>query len=289
MENLLSTQREWLQALQTIRTPLLNDLFLFLNLFDTEYFPLLLLPIVWSILPPPWGARLLYLFTISAFTNSALKHLFTLPRPCAHLEDLCLVSLHSFSFPSGGAQTAMLFGGLLFLSSSSKFWRGTALVYILLISFSRTYLGVHYPTDILGGWFIGGLLLFLYLRTVHPIESFFRRISLEKGLLYSLVLPWFGLVLYPSSAALFPISSASAMGLGIYLLRKYHLWLPACPSWRMALLRLATVLLGTFLIYIPLQTIHNFGVQELLVPALILLWLSAGMGWLLKTATTHQR
>lgn len=274
--------------LQEIRTPVANALFLFLNLFDTEYFPLVILPIAWVLWQTRWGVSLVYLFTASAWLNSALKHLFELPRPCTHPEIMCLVPLKSFSFPSGGAQTAMLFGGLLFLSTSSKLWKSIALVYFLLISFSRIYLSVHYPTDILGGWIAGALLLIIYFKSKQPLETWFMSLSIQRGFCYSFIAPWCLFPLYPTQAALFPIATASAMALGLYFIRKQQLYLAPYPSLRSASLRIAIVFAGTLAIYLPAQLFPYFWVHSLLEPTLILLWISAGVRTLLRHYESKQ-
>jgi membrane-associated phospholipid phosphatase len=70
-----------------------------------------------------------------------------------------LVKLPSYSFPSGHALAAAVFYGfaaiLLWSYGAPKVWRvviGTVvLAVILMVGFSRVYLGAHYPTDVLAG------------------------------------------------------------------------------------------------------------------------------------------
>ena len=92
--------------------------------------------------------------------NTALKGLFDRPRPEAELH---LVAVTSTSFPSGHAMAAAIFYltvGLILVRLATRrrekvFFMATAVLLTGLAGFSRVYLGVHYPTDVLAGWAAG--------------------------------------------------------------------------------------------------------------------------------------
>jgi undecaprenyl-diphosphatase len=102
--------------------------------------------------------------------NAALKSLFSRPRPTVvpHLTEVL-----SESFPSGHAMlSAIVYLTLGVLMAQLTEHRrlklyvlGCALLLSFLIGLTRVYLGVHYPTDVLGGW-VAGLAWALFVTVV---------------------------------------------------------------------------------------------------------------------------
>jgi len=99
-----------------------------------------------------------------AVLNQLLKALFTRPRP-SFVDPL--LSESGYSFPSGHAMLSLVVYGVLayFVVLDLRTWRariavvfGTTLL-VLLVGFSRMYLGVHYFSDVVAGYAAGGVWL----------------------------------------------------------------------------------------------------------------------------------
>jgi undecaprenyl-diphosphatase len=109
-----------------------------------------------------WSAALLWVSILgSGLINSVMKLFFNRPRP--HLFPWRVPYAGLSSFPSGHSMTSMVcYSTLAYLVARlvpSKFLRVfticVAAVIVVLIGLSRLYLGVHYPTDVLGGFAMG--------------------------------------------------------------------------------------------------------------------------------------
>lgn len=89
-------------------------------------------------------------------TNVCLKNIVARPRPydaCAAIIPL-VKKLSDYSFPSGHTCASFASAFIYFRMLPRKYGI-TAMILAVLISFSRLYLGVHYPTDVLGGFLVG--------------------------------------------------------------------------------------------------------------------------------------
>lgn len=125
-------------------------LLIFMFIVLRQRLELILIPLVFI------GARML---------NEFLKEFFVRERPDLNR----LIEIGGYSFPSGHAMNAMAFYGIVtfLMSRQIKNRRGRTIfilsgsLFILMIGISRVYLGVHYPTDVIAGYFASGFLLAL--------------------------------------------------------------------------------------------------------------------------------
>lgn len=181
---------------------------------DTTYSSMAVIAFVWVGFSYRWGIRLAYLGYFSYLSNGLVKQFFDWPRPSTDMPELSAFHPASGGFPSGGAQTAILIGLILWYYFKRP-WLG--LVIALFLSFIRIYLGVHYPLDIVGGWIVGGLLFYLFVKLDQPLEKWFR----EKGLIYAFLVSIAIPLLMDEKPAKMVL-----LGAGICLSLKYKLYLP---------------------------------------------------------------
>ena len=119
--------------------------------------------------------KLLITVGITVLTNQLLKHIIRRVRP----DHLRLIKEGGFSFPSGHSMISIaLYGTLIYIAY--KYIKNKVIktiiivlltILILGIGISRVYLGVHYPSDVLGGYFLATSILIL---VVTIIDNHFR-------------------------------------------------------------------------------------------------------------------
>jgi membrane-associated phospholipid phosphatase len=156
-----------------LKTPM--DLFSFLG---TDYFFMFVLPVVYWCMETRAGMRVAFILMFSVAINTALKMTFHGPRPYWYSQAVMqLAEETSFGVPSGHSQNSFTIWGMM-AASLKKGWAWVvALVVIFIIGFSRMYLGVHFPHDVLTGWLIGALLLFLVLRYWDLAAKWLKKLS----------------------------------------------------------------------------------------------------------------
>lgn len=108
---------------------------------------------------------MLFIAALIAFTDQAtnfVKHTVERPRPCNNPDINSFIRIvkarSSFSFFSGHAANTMAVATFLFLVLKQHFkYLGFLFLWPFIFAYSRIYLGLHYPGDILAGYFFGAL------------------------------------------------------------------------------------------------------------------------------------
>ncbi len=156
----------------------------FFSFLGTEEFFLFVLPVIYWNINHWLGLRVGLILLTSGALNGVLKMLFHSPRPYWISERVIPMATEtSFGIPSGHAQISIGVWGMI-ATRVRRLWATILFaLLILFIGLSRIYLGVHFPQDILAGWFIGGLLLWGFVRLETPVLRFFSRLSFGRQIL----------------------------------------------------------------------------------------------------------
>ena len=117
------------------------------------------------------GVSIISNLAIITLLNQLLKRIVQRPRPT----EFRIVEESGYSFPSGHSMVSMAFYGyliyLIYKYVKNKYlkWISIILLSILIcfIGISRIYLGVHYTSDVLGGFFISISYLIIYISAVN--------------------------------------------------------------------------------------------------------------------------
>ena len=205
-------------------SPELDIPFKILTFMGNTPFFLLLLPLIYWCLDRRTGVRLTILFFLSSYVNSVAKDLAAQPRPFQYDDRVRrLVRAGGGGFPSGHTQGAVVVWGYL-ASVLKRPWAWVAAVLLMiLIPLSRMYLGVHFPTDLLGGYLLGTAALWLYLRLEPGAERWLGRRGLHFQLALATFLPLLLIIFYPGPRrfAIMLCASLMGMGMGFVLERRY--------------------------------------------------------------------
>ncbi len=163
----------WL-IVQHLRTPWLTPVMESFSALATPVTLLVVLVVVAAFAPgrrPGWCCAVN--LGLVVLINQVLKFIIQRPRP----DGFRLATVSGFSFPSGHSMVAMAFFGLLawFVWRYEKDRRQRAFLLaafafvIVMIGVSRVYLGVHYASDVIGGFCLSIIWLALYTRLAVPL------------------------------------------------------------------------------------------------------------------------
>lgn len=148
-----------LNGLQTIHTPLLDAFMTSITKLGDAGIVWIILTVILLLIPKTrkaGGYMVVALIADLIICNVIIKPIVARPRPYSVNKTIKLLvaPLKDYSFPSGHTAASFASVSALYFAGRKRMEAG-ALVLSVLIAFSRLYLYVHYPTDVLGGLIIG--------------------------------------------------------------------------------------------------------------------------------------
>ena len=319
MENILNSGVQiilWLQSIGDWFTPIMK----FFTFLGNEQFYLMVAPAILWCIDSTLGMRLGLFLMISGMVNSVLKVVFHGPRPYWFTNNLKVFggAENSFGVPSGHAQNAVVVWGTLADRIKRGWFWIVAIIVIFLIGISRLYLAVHFPHDVLLGWIVGTLLLWLLLRFERPALEWLKKyssgIQVLIAFLFSLILilivllaqlfvrgwaiplEWVNnaLYAYPDEPSITPLSFHNFLSSAgaFFGLAAGWIWISKLGgfstqgNWWRLILRYLLGLIGVLILYIGLgslfsdqETVTSYALRYLRY-ALIGFWMSGFAPWL---------
>jgi len=158
-------------------------LMIFFTMLGNEISYTLIIPILYWCYNKEIAIKAGLVFLVSAGINDIAKIIFNNPRPdilklLPEIQELAKkYSPGNQGFPSGHTQGAVSFFGSLAYYTRKKVVIILAVTAIIAVPYSRLYLGVHYPGDVLGGYILGFLSMALIIPLVAILKKFWSRIN----------------------------------------------------------------------------------------------------------------
>ncbi|GAB4449947.1 MAG: hypothetical protein OHK0041_11530 [Anaerolineales bacterium] len=188
----------FIQALQTL-SPALDGIMNGFTFLGRIEFYLIFIPFLYWAVDRRIGVRALLLLIFTDFISSSFKLLFHQPRPywLGGVKELSAET--SYGIPSSHASDSLAVGGYLITQVKQNWARWLIGIVVFFIAFSRMYLGVHFPQDVLFGWLIGFFMLWAVARWETPLRNWLNDkplgVQIGLGFIVSILLALTGFVI----------------------------------------------------------------------------------------------
>ena len=156
---------EFLKALQSVSNPVLDFLFELVTMLAEDIFLIAVITFIFWNVNKQAGKKIVYSLFVSICVNGGIKDIVRRPRPyqvCNEITGKRATTATGFAFPSGHSQniSSTLFAFARWIKK--RWFYIFAVVMSLLVGFSRLYLGVHFPTDVVVGLLLGAGISILF-------------------------------------------------------------------------------------------------------------------------------
>lgn len=168
-----------IEALQSITTSL-QPVWIALSFLGDQTFYILFMPLIYWCVDALIGLRIGVMLMLSGFSNGFLKMIFKSPRPFWVSDRLTHGAEHnSFGLPSGHAMNSASIWGWTAHESGRTWMKWVVVILVFLIGLSRVALGVHFISDVVLGWLLGLLLIWLFARKLDSLQKNLPKMPLK--------------------------------------------------------------------------------------------------------------
>lgn len=291
MEPLWNWGNDIIVSIQAVHNPALDGFFNALTFMGEADFYLLIFPLIIWAFNKSIGQRAVFLIFFGLTVNAWVKDIFGHPRPFEWPSpaDSPVLDLnqnaHGPGLPSGHTQASLMLWYYLAYHFKKRWLWVLATILFVLISFSRVYLGVHFPTDLLGGIILGLIMLLLFIKFEDRLvdKLWAQSVWLQVGL--AIIIPLVLIIIYPHRDAVAALSALSGFSLGIIIDRQI-IHFDVTGSIIQKVLRYAIGIITLVIIYMGIEAFQPDPDQAMYVPVRMVryiiagFWVSGGAPWL---------
>lgn len=275
----MQTQIQILQFLESIRMePITSIMIVITMMAETVFLSVIAMILYWCV-DKEKSKRLSFMIFFSAGVNGIIKNIIKMPRPfqVGIVSPIRAHTATSYSFPSGHTQAATSFWGssMLILKKKPVVILGSLM--ILLTGFSRMYLGVHWPMDVIGG-ILFGLASVLVAGGLIGEDG-----KVVNWHVIGASMAFIGVLILDVDANLYKtIASIWGFALGAFLEQKYVAFKPIQPM-RMQIVKVIIGLIGVGALQIGLKRVFpEYKALDMIRYALVMLWITVGAPYCFK-------
>ena len=271
MGRFLELQIDYLLILQNFREithGIFDNLFGFITQFGEYLFLLLIVALIYWMIDKKCGLYMLFTFYFSLMINQFLKVTACIYRPWvldSRIQPVpsAIKMATGYSFPSGHtAGATSIFGSIAVWLWKNKLARYLSILAILLVGFSRNYLGVHTPQDVVVSLILGAFVLFGNLKLLKWLE----KNKNNDIVLFAIILVASLLLVLYTELKTYPVDYLN----GQILVDPESMKFESLPK--------AGFVLGMFLGWIIENRTVNFDTKNFSMPAKIFLYLIGALG-----------
>jgi len=189
---------ELIRLVQGLWAPQFTELFIVISLLGSETLLVGVASIVYWCFDKRHGKLLTYVLLFGAYLNFFLKTLIPWPRPPTEFR-LAEFEETSFGFPSGHMQDSTVTWSWLWITFKNRILIILGIALVFLVGLSRVYLGLHYPSQVIGGTLVGLIIVTIAASAVHRLPERGHSLTFEIMFAISTVIPFFVAIVFLGS------------------------------------------------------------------------------------------